>query len=74
MNHLMQTIQQNYSTTSYLYSITLECYSRIYRSHNQLENFIDDMELFFVTVNQDKVIYQISDRMKVCNHNVENEI
>ena len=32
------------------------------------------MELFFVTVNQDKVIYQISDRMKVCNHNVENEL
>ena len=33
-----------------------------------------DMELFFVTINQDKVIYQISDRMKISNHNVKNEI
>ena len=33
-----------------------------------------DMELFFVTINQDKVIYQMSDRMKISNHNVKNEI
>jgi len=41
MNHIMQTIQQNY-----------------------------DMELFFVTINQDKVICQMSDRMKISNHKI----
>ena len=41
MNHIMQTIQQNY-----------------------------DMELFFVTINQDKVIYQMSDRMKISKHKI----